>query len=75
VRKSPSLQRRRSPQREAPGASRLPPERAFVVQLASDASPDAWSGRVEHVVSGHCARFRALDQLVAFMRRWIAGSR
>jgi hypothetical protein len=33
------------------------------------------AGRMEHVVSGHCARFRALDQLVAFMRRWIAGSR
>jgi len=68
MRQSPSPQRRRSLQ----GRPTLPPERAFVVQLAADASPDGWSGRVEHVVSGRSTHFRALDQLLAFMERWMA---
>jgi len=51
----------------------LLPERAFVVQLTADASPDGWSGRVEHVVSGRSTHFGALDQLLAFIERWMAG--
>jgi hypothetical protein len=73
MRQSPSPQRRRSPQGHARGIPTLPPERAFVVQLAADASPDGWSGRVEHVVSGRSTHFHALDQLLAFMERWMAG--
>ena len=46
----------------------LPTNRAFLVQFriqSSGASP--YEGRVEHVVSGAVARFRSLEELLAFM--------
>ena len=53
----------------------LPTHRAFVVQLRDQppGAPLAWDGRVEHVVSGQMAHFHALDELVAFISRILAG--
>ena len=50
---------------------RLPPDRAFVVQLwaTAEVAPGRLAGRVEHVVSGHAAHFHALEDLLAFMAR------
>ena len=49
----------------------LPTNRAFVVQFrpASPGALPAYTGRVEHVVSGAMTRFHSLDELLAFMRR------
>ena len=53
----------------------LPTNRAFVVQLRAQppGDPLVWDGRVEHVVSGQMAHFHALDELLAFIRRVLAG--
>ena len=53
----------------------LPTNRAFVVQLRAQASgaPLAWEGRVEHVVSGQMTHFLSLKELLAFIRRVLAG--
>ena len=55
----------------------LSPRRAFVVQFqegTSDAQ-ERFEGRVEHMVSGHAARFRSPAELTRFMRRVLnAGS-
>ena len=50
---------------------RLPPDRAFVVQLwaTAEVAPGRLAGRVEHVVSGHAAHFHAPEDLLAFMAR------
>jgi hypothetical protein len=46
---------------------RLPPSRAFVVQLPDGDLGDKPSrGRVEHVQSGRSTRFEGLDRLVEF---------
>jgi hypothetical protein len=47
----------------------LPPQRAFVVQLYTDAGLEAarMAGRVEHVVSGQASHFDALESLLAFI--------
>ena len=52
----------------------LPTNRAFVVQFRSNptGAPSCWEGRVEHVVSGQVARFRAVEELLAFMSRVLA---
>ena len=53
----------------------LPTNRAFVVQLRAQ-PPSAslrWDGRVEHVVSGQMTHFHSLDELLAFIRRVLAG--
>jgi len=49
----------------------LPTNRAFVVQFRAQppGAPLSWDGRVEHIVSGQVARFHALEELLAFMRR------
>lgn len=49
----------------------LPPERAFVIQLASECDPhlSAPRGRVEHVSSGRNARFESRDELWSFLGR------
>jgi hypothetical protein len=51
----------------------LPADRAFVVQLSACTATELArvSGRVEHVVTGRSAHFRSLDQLLAFIARWL----
>ena len=53
----------------------LPTNRAFVVQLRAQppGAPSLWDGRVEHVVSGQMTHFHSLDELLAFIRRVLAG--
>ena len=53
----------------------LPTDRAFVVQLRDQprGAPWSWDGRVEHVVSGQMTHFHSLDELLAFIRRVVAG--
>ena len=55
----------------------LPTNRAFVVQfrVSPTGAPSCWEGRVEHVVSGQVARFRAADELLAFMSEPRAAAR
>jgi hypothetical protein len=33
------------------------------------AASERFTGRVEHIISGHAARFRSPEELVAFMKR------
>jgi hypothetical protein len=56
------------------GRSRLPANRAFVVQLRDDIDPAAGEvvGRVEHVTSGRSARFEDVKALVDFFRQALA---
>jgi hypothetical protein len=53
----------------------LPTNRAFVVQLRAQppGAPMRWDGRIEHVVSGQMTHFHSLDELLAFIRRVLAG--
>ena len=53
----------------------LPTNRAFVVQLRAQPPGTllCWDGRVEHVVSGQMTHFHSLEELLAFMRRVLAG--
>ena len=53
----------------------LPTNRAFVVQLREPPPGAAftWDGRVEHVVSGQMTHFHSLAELLAFIRRVLAG--
>jgi len=53
----------------------LPTDRAFVVQLRAQppGAPWSWEGRVEHVVSGQMTHFHTLDELLACIRRVLAG--
>ena len=53
----------------------LPTNRAFVVQFRAQPpwAPMSWDGRVEHVVSGQMTHFHALAELLAFIRRILAG--
>jgi hypothetical protein len=48
----------------------LPTERAFVVQLRTDAdfASGTVTGRIEHVSSGAAALFDSVEQLIAWMR-------
>lgn len=61
---------------EAPSTA-LPADRAFVVQFSTgtDLGRNRHEGRVEHVVSGLCAQFRTVDELMAFMTRTLAHRR
>jgi hypothetical protein len=56
---------------ETPGdreESLLSPRRAFVVQFReeTDAAQLHFTGRVEHLVSGHATRFHSPQELLAF---------
>ena len=53
----------------------LPTNRAFVVQFRAQPpwAPMSWDGRVEHVVSGQMTHFHSLEELLAFIRRVLAG--
>jgi hypothetical protein len=54
----------------APSKPTLPSNQAFVVQFRTrPQGAPSWEGRVEHLVSYQVARFHALDELLAFMRR------
>ena len=54
----------------APSKPTLPSNQAFVVQFRTrPRGAPSWEGRVEHLVSSQVARFHALDELLAFMRR------
>ena len=56
--------------RMAPSKPTLPSNQAFVVQFGTRPSDaPSWEGRVEHLASYQVARFRSLDELLAFMRR------
>ena len=49
----------------------LPSNHAFVVQFRFQPpeAPLSWEGRVEHLVSGHVARFHSAEELLAFLAR------
>ena len=51
-----------------PEESPLSPRRAFVVQFReeTDTARARFSGRVEHLVSGHATRFHSPEELLAF---------
>lgn len=64
-------EQRCAPQGEAPGNREEPllsPARAFVVQFReeTDAARTRFTGRVEHMVSGHATRFHSPEELWAF---------
>jgi hypothetical protein len=52
--------------------SPLSPRRAFVVQFRTETAQGDFTGRVEHMVSGHAARFHSPEELVAFIKRILA---
>jgi hypothetical protein len=72
-------------QQRAPGNSRDPqvetvstqpraplsPQWAFVVQLrqGTPLTPEALTGRVEHIVTGQATLFASLDDLLSFMQQ------
>jgi hypothetical protein len=49
----------------------LPSNHAFVVQFRFQPpeAPLSWEGRVEHLVSGHVARFYSAEELLAVLAR------
>ena len=49
----------------------LTPRRAFVVQFRAQTrhEQELYTGRVEHITSGHATRFRSLDELIKFLTR------
>ena len=51
----------------AEAARPLPARRAFVVQFSAQTQVplDRFTGRVEHVMSGHARRFQTLGELLA----------
>ena len=51
--------------------SRLPADRAFVLQLrpASDAGADLFAGRIEHIASGAAEQFVSAADLIQFVKR------
>ncbi len=51
--------------------SRLPAERAFVLQLRPqvDAGADPFVGRIEHIVSGTAEQFTSAADLIQFVKR------
>jgi hypothetical protein len=58
-----------------PSQPTLPTNHAFLIQFrvqSSAASPMAWEGRVERVVSGQVTHFHALEELLTFMQRVLA---
>ena len=58
-----------------PSQPTLPTNHAFLVQFRaqSPATPMAWEGRVEHVVSGQVTHFHALEELLTFVQHVLAG--
>ena len=61
-----------------PEAERLlSPARAFVVQFREEtgATPRRFTGRVEHMTSGHAARFHSPKELLAFFAQVLSTTR
>jgi hypothetical protein len=58
-----------------PSQPTLPTNHAFLIQfrVQSSASPMAWEGRVEHVVSGQVTHFHVLEELLTFMQNVLDG--
>ena len=58
-----------------PSQPTLPTNHAFLVQFRAQSpeTPIAWAGRAEHVVSGQVTHFQALEGLLSFMQRVLAG--
>lgn len=54
--------------------SPLSPQRAFVVQFrgGAEAEPVRFTGRVEHMTTGHATRFESVEDLVTFVTRVLA---
>lgn len=57
--------------RSSPGASPMPPNRAFVVQFRESTEPAVgwFSGRIEHMMSGQSADFVTPEGLIEFFGR------
>ncbi len=55
----------------------LSPARAFVVQFREDTDGAAtrFTGRAEHMVTGHAARFESPEDLLAFFARVLGALR
>lgn len=54
--------------------SRLPTNRAFVLQLRAEANVEEghFNGRIEHVLSGHASEFHSVEELLAFITQILA---
>jgi hypothetical protein len=67
-------------QSDAPGdreESLLSPRRAFVVQFReeTEGAQSHFTGRVEHMVSGHATRFHSPEELLAFFAQVLSPTR
>jgi hypothetical protein len=64
---SPTLPARPIPEAAPP----LSPARAFVVQFREETvgAGNSFTGRVEHMTTGHAARFQSPQELLAFLVR------
>ena len=58
----------------AEAARPLSPARAFVVQFREETAGAGprFSGRVEHMITGHAARFESPEELLAFFVRIVS---
>lgn len=45
--------------------SKYPNRRAYVVKLRADATPDAFAGRIENLVTGRQHEFASAEELLA----------
>jgi hypothetical protein len=65
--------RGQQPQAHIPPVAEAPlsPARAFVVQFREETEPagNSFRGRVEHMITGHAARFESAKELLAFLVR------
>ncbi len=59
---------------DAPLPAPLTPDRAFVVQVrqSSALTPEALSGRIEHIVSGRATSFTSVGELLGFMEQTLS---
>ena len=47
--------------------SKYPNRRTYVVKLRSDATPAAFAGRVENLITGHQREFRSAEELLVLI--------
>ena len=59
---------------DAPLPAPLTPDRAFVVQVrqSSALTPEALSGRIEHIVSGRATSFTSVGEVLRFMQQTLS---
>ncbi len=70
--------RPRGQARDGASVEALPPlsaQRAFVVQFRSGSEPGQFAGRVEHIPSAQAAHFGSVEELLAFLMRFLAEAR